>query len=51
MPELEVQGVGNGDARALLSSAVRFKLDEASGTGSSPRRGGIRSRCSSCRMG
>ena len=29
VPELEVRGVGNGDARALLSSAVRFKLDEA----------------------
>ena len=28
MPELEVHGVRNGDARALLSSAVRFKLDE-----------------------
>jgi DNA-binding CsgD family transcriptional regulator len=28
LPELEVQGVRNGDARALLSSAVRFKLDE-----------------------
>jgi DNA-binding CsgD family transcriptional regulator len=27
--ELEVQGVRNGDARALLNSAVRFKLDEA----------------------
>jgi DNA-binding CsgD family transcriptional regulator len=27
MPELEVNGVRNGDARALLSSAVRFKLD------------------------
>src|SRR4051812_45893441 len=26
--ELEVCGVRNGDARALLSSAVRFKLDE-----------------------
>jgi DNA-binding CsgD family transcriptional regulator len=26
--ELEVHGVRNGDARALLSSAVRFKLDE-----------------------
>jgi DNA-binding CsgD family transcriptional regulator len=26
--ELEVAGVRNGDARALLSSAVRFKLDE-----------------------
>ena len=29
VPELEVRGVHNGDARALLSSAVRFKLDEA----------------------
>ena len=28
VPELEVHGVRNGDARALLSSAVRFKLDE-----------------------
>src|SRR5947207_3686965 len=28
VPELEVAGVRNGDARALLSSAVRFKLDE-----------------------
>ena len=28
LPELEVRGVRNGDARALLSSAVRFKLDE-----------------------
>jgi len=29
VPELEVQGVRNGDAHALLSSAVRFKLDDA----------------------
>jgi DNA-binding CsgD family transcriptional regulator/tetratricopeptide (TPR) repeat protein len=28
LPELEVGGLRNGDARALLSSAVRFKLDE-----------------------
>src|SRR3954471_7861551 len=28
MPDLEIHGVRNGDARALLSSAVRFKLDE-----------------------
>jgi DNA-binding CsgD family transcriptional regulator len=28
MPELEVAGVRNGDARALLSSAVPFRLDE-----------------------
>src|SRR3954467_1488564 len=28
VPELEVQGLGNGDARALLGSAVRFMLDE-----------------------
>jgi DNA-binding CsgD family transcriptional regulator len=29
VPELEVRGVSDGDARALLSTAVRFKLDEA----------------------
>jgi DNA-binding CsgD family transcriptional regulator len=28
LPELEVHGVRNGDARALLASAVQFKLDE-----------------------
>ena len=28
LSELEVRGLRNGDARALLSSAVRFKLDE-----------------------
>ncbi len=28
LPELEVHGLGNADARALLSSAVQFKLDE-----------------------
>ncbi len=28
VPELEVHGVRNGDARTLLTSAVRFKLDE-----------------------
>ena len=28
LPELEVRGVRNGDARALLASAVQFKLDE-----------------------
>ena len=28
LPELEVHGLRDGDARALLSSAVRFKLDE-----------------------
>ena len=28
VPELEVRGLRNGDARALLSSAVRFILDE-----------------------
>jgi hypothetical protein len=31
LPELEVHGVRNGDARALLGSAVRFKLDERIG--------------------
>jgi DNA-binding CsgD family transcriptional regulator len=28
VPELRIDGVRNGDARALLSSAVRFKLDD-----------------------
>lgn len=28
LPDLELQGVRNGDARALLSSTVRFQLDE-----------------------
>jgi DNA-binding CsgD family transcriptional regulator len=28
LPELEVRGLSNGDARALLASAVRFRLDE-----------------------
>ena len=28
LPELEVHGLGDGDARALLSTAVRSKLDE-----------------------
>ena len=28
LPELEVRGLGNSDARVLLSSSVRFKLDE-----------------------
>ena len=28
VPELQVQGVRNGDARALLNAAVRFKLDD-----------------------
>jgi DNA-binding CsgD family transcriptional regulator len=28
LPELEVPGLSNGDARALLASAVRFRLDE-----------------------
>ena len=29
LPDLEVRGVRDGDARALLNSAVRFRLDEA----------------------
>lgn len=28
LPDLEVRGLVNGDARALLDSVVRFKLDE-----------------------
>src|SRR5215831_2224145 len=28
LPALELRGLGNGDARALLDSAVRFRLDD-----------------------
>ena len=28
VPELELRGLGNGDARSLLNSAVRFRLDD-----------------------
>ena len=52
LPELEVHGLRDGDARALLGSAVRFAAGRARcATGSSPRRGATRWRCSSCREG
>jgi predicted ATPase len=50
-PELEVHGLRNDDARALLAVAVPFKLDERVRDGSSPRHGAIRSDCWSCRAG
>jgi hypothetical protein len=50
-PELEVEGVRNGDARALLSSAVRFKLDEQVRDRIVAETRGIPWRCSSCRGG
>ena len=50
LPELDVHGLRNEDARALLSSAVRLPARRRrSATGSSPRRAGTRWRCSSCR--
>ena len=51
VPELAVRGVRNGDARALLSSAVGSTWTSRSATGSSPRRAGIRWPCWSCRGG
>ena len=51
VPELEVHGVRNGDARALLSSAVRFKLDERVRDRIIAETRGIRWRCWSCREG
>ena len=49
-PELEVRGLRNGDARALLllGGAASSWTSECA-TGSSPRRAGIRWRCWSCR--
>jgi AAA ATPase domain len=51
LPELEVHGVRNGDARALLGSVVRFKLDERVRERSSRRRAAIRWPCWSYREG
>ena len=48
LPELPLVGLRNGDARAVLRSAVRFRLDEQVATASSPRRAATRSRWSSC---
>ena len=49
--QLQLQGLRNGDARALLASAMRFTLDERVLTGSSPRHEATRWRCSNCRVG
>ena len=49
--ELVVGGLRDGDARALLASAVPGDSTSACGTGSSPRPAAIRSPCWSCRGG
>jgi hypothetical protein len=49
LPELVLEGLRNGDARALLGSGIRFVLDERYETGSSPRPAGILWRCLSRR--
>ena len=49
LPELEVAGLGEGDARALLDSALAGPLDERVGIRSWPRHRAIRWRCLSCR--
>ena len=52
LPELVVEGLADGDARALLDvGAARARWTSGSATGSSPRRAATRSRCSSCRAG
>jgi hypothetical protein len=48
VPELEVQGIGDDDARALLTSAVRFKLDAAVRDRIVAETRGTRWRCFSC---
>jgi hypothetical protein len=48
LPDLEVRGLENGDARALLRSVVRFPLDEGVQDRVLPRRGAIPSPYSSC---
>ena len=52
LPELEVAGLRDGDARALLALGGRGSGSTSGcATGSSPRRAATRSRCSSCRAG
>ena len=52
LPELVVEGLGDGDARALLASGdPRAGWTSGCATGSSPRRAATRSRCWSCRAG
>ena len=51
LPELTVEGLPDGDARALLDSAWPARWTRGSGTRSWRRRGVTRWRCSSCRAG
>ena len=49
LPHLEVRGVGDDDARALLTATVTVKLDEAGPRpGRGRDRGEIRWRCLNC---
>ena len=49
LPKLVIEGLGDGDARALLGSVLRVPLDERVRERFSRRRAGIRWRCWSCR--
>ena len=51
LPELVVEGLRDGDARALLGSVLRGRWMSGCGSRSSPRRAGTRWRCWSCRGG
>ena len=51
LPEQVVGGLSDGDARALLDSAIPGDWTSACAIGSSPRRAATRSRCSSCLAG
>ena len=48
LPRLDVQGLGDADARTLLSSAIRVRSTHGSGTASSRRPVATLWRCSSC---
>jgi hypothetical protein len=50
-PELLIEGLGNGDARAARLSTARSAGRAGAATGSSPRPGVTRWRCWSCRVG
>ena len=47
LPELQVDGISDASARALLTSVISGPLDERVASGSSPRRAATRSRSSS----
>ena len=51
LPGLMVEGLRNGDARALLGSALRVRWMSGCGSGSWPRRAATRWPCWSCRAG